>query len=170
MINTNLKRYGTKWVFNNSDVKEKIFNTMFKKYGCKYALQNKELYYKMINSYDIEKGYKNALIIRNYKDTNLYYQGSYEYDFLELCENKGIINEIENGNSYNYIPKHKKHGHRLLTDFSYNNYEIEIKSTYILEKQGGEDKINAKRDSVIYNGVDYILILDKNYEEFLRLI
>lgn len=105
---------------------------------------------------------------KKYKDTNLNYQSSYEKEFLEICEAKGILSCIENGHSYKYLDK--MHGRNLITDFSYQNYEIEIKSSWILEKQGGIEKIEAKRSTVENSGKNYILILDKNYQEFLEII
>ena len=106
-------------------------------------------------------GYKT----KRYKNTELYYQSSYEFDFLELCEKLSIINDIKNGNSYIY--ENNDFGCWMLTDFSIGNYEIEIKSNYILEKQGGLNILNLKRNTVEKTGKKYILILDKNYEEFL---
>jgi len=82
--NTNVEKYGVEWVFNSEEIKEKIFVTMKERYGCEYALQNEILKKKAHLSYDKEKGFKNAIIIKKYKDTNLYYQGSYEYDFFRV--------------------------------------------------------------------------------------
>lgn len=105
---------------------------------------------------------------KKYKNTNLYYQGSYEYDFLELCEKLNFIHLINNGNVYKYIDN--LNGFRMLTDFSFGDYEIEIKSTYILNKQGGLDLINKKKDNVESKGKKYILVLDKNYLEIIPII
>ena len=58
----------------------------------------------------------------------------------------------------------------MLTDFSFGDYEIEIKSTYILNKQGGLDLINKKKGNVESNGKKYILVLDKNYLEIIPII
>lgn len=117
----------------------------------------------------LKKDFKNSILIKKFKNTDLYYQGSYEYEFLELCEELDIIKDIKNGNSYNFLNEDKDFGLRTLTDFSYKNYEIEIKSTWILEKQGGWDKIKAKKRAIENKGKEYILILDKDYDEFKRL-
>lgn len=58
----------------------------------------------------------------------------------------------------------------MITDFSINNYEIEIKSSWILKKQGGIKKLNEKRKAVELAGKQYIFILDKDYSEFLEII
>lgn len=168
--NTNIEKYGCEWVFNNNEIKDKIFKTMIEKYGYKYALQNYNILNKQKDSYNIEDGFKNAIRIKKYKNTNLYYQGSYEKDFLELCGRMNILDYIKNGNCYNYLKEDNEFGIRTLTDFSYKDYEIEIKSTFILEKQGGESKLNAKRRAVEKNGKTYIFILDKNYNEFKKII
>jgi len=99
-----------------------------------------------------------------------YYQGSYEFDFLELCEKIGILNKIKNGNYYEYLKEDKIYGNKTLTDFSYLNYEIEIKSSFILEKQGGLEKLKAKKRAVESKNKKYIFILDKEYKEFINLI
>lgn len=107
-----------------------------------------------------------------YKNTKLTYQGSYEYDFLQLCENLNILEKINNGNVFEYLDKDKKlhNKHILKTDFSLDNYEIEIKSSWILKKQGGPSVLFAKKDAVENTGKKYILILDKDYTEFLYLL
>lgn len=107
--------------------------------------------------------------IKKYKNTELYYQSSYELDFLELCESKNILDKISNGNSYKYLDE--SHGHWLLTDFCLDKkYEIEIKSSYILKRQGGIFKIFEKKKSVENSGMNYIFILNKDYTEFLNII
>lgn len=100
----------------------------------------------------------------------LYYQGLYEKHFLDLCNEIGIIDEIQNGHSFEYLECDNKFGYRTLTDFSYKDFEIEIKSKWILEKQGGFEKIEAKRRSVENKNKKYILILDKDYTEFFIYI
>lgn len=99
-----------------------------------------------------------------YKDTNLYYQSSFEKDFLELCESLSILHEMTNGHVFEYVDIPG----RCITDFSINDTEIEIKSSYILEKQGGYEIIERKQNAVQSIGKNYLLILDKNYEEFLE--
>ena len=55
-------------------------------------------------------------------------------------------------------------------ELSIDDTEIEIKSSYILDKQGGETMLDKKRKAVQESGKNYLLILDKNYKEFLNLI
>ena len=53
-----------------------------------------------------------------------------------------------------------------MTDFSIGDYEIEIKSSYIMKKQGGVDAVFAKKKAVEFSGKKYIFLLDKNYSIF----
>ena len=46
------------------------------------------------------------------------------------------------------------------------DFEIEIKSSYILKRQGGLKKLFAKKRAVEITGKKYIFILDKDYREF----
>jgi ribosomal protein L34E len=147
----------------------KMKKAIQEKYGVDHILQlpkHREAASKRIIEYnsDPTKHYQ----IKKYKETNLYYQSSYEKDFLELCESLNILDRVKNGNSYEYLDKDI--GHRLLTDFSINDIEIEIKSTYILKKQGGLKVLNAKRKAVESNNKKYIVILDKDYSEFNDII
>jgi len=110
----------------------------------------------------------NFFKIKKYKDTNLNYQSSYEKHFLELCEQIGIIKNIKNGNIFKYSNTDTAKFY-MRTDFSIDNYEIEIKSSYILKKQGGISVLNLKRKTVEATEKQYIFILDKDYNEFLEI-
>jgi len=56
------------------------------KYNVEYPIQNKEIF---------DKAFISALKMKKYKDTELYYQGSYEKNFLELCNKLNILNKIK---------------------------------------------------------------------------
>jgi len=136
--------------------------------------QNPEILEKMIAS-RIENS-KKGLTWREtrfkkkrYRDTSLIYQSTYEYDFLEKCNDLGILNKIENG--------------PCLTSemYPYNYYEpdylfdksvcIEIKSWYIEELQERKypDIKHLKEQLVINSGYEFVYILDKDYDEFIDL-
>jgi len=128
---------------------------------CKYDENSK----RMIEyNRDWVKNHK----VKKYKETDLYYQSLYELEFLELCEELGVLDNISNGNSYKCDNKYLKN--IILTDFSIDNIEIEIKSSYIMKQQGGLKVLNAKRKTVENTGKQYIIILDKDYSEFLETI
>jgi len=116
----------------------------------------------------IEK-YKNGTLhikTKTYDNTSLTYQSSYELDFLNLCKTLDILNLVKNGNVYRYTDTD---GY-CITDFCIGNFEIEIKSTYILKIQGGIEIINMKKNAVESTNKKYVLILDKKYTEFLSLL
>ncbi len=165
-------KYGVNNVFQLDSCKDKIKKTCLVKYGNEYHQKTKifkdNCSKRAINN--IQNGISNIVIIKKYKNTELYYQGSYEKEFLELCEKYNILDKISNGNSYKYIEDDNKIGYRLLTDFSIGEYEIEIKSTYIMKKQGGIQTVFAKKRAVESTGKKYIFILDKDYNEFNNII
>jgi len=163
---TNMENYGVKYYTQTNKSKIKSSNRMKKD----NPMFNTNLIEKMVNTKltKTQTGEIKFYNTKKYKDTNLYYQGSYEYDFLELCEKLDFIHFILNGNVYKYIDN--LNHFRMLTDFSFGDYEIEIKSTYILNKQGGLDLIKMKKDNVESKGKKYILILDKNYSEIISII
>jgi len=186
---TNLKLYGVENIFQSDEIKQKIKKTMLDKYGYEKASKfpaNRKKSSKRMKIYNpmfdpvvakksndtfmenIASGKTKLYNTKKYKDTNLYYQSSYELEFLELCDSIGILDKIKNGNSYGYLDK--EYGNRMLTDFSMGDYEIEIKSSYIMEKQGGIRKIFKMRDIIESNNKKYIFILDKDYSEFLDII
>lgn len=162
-------KYNADNVFQTDKVKDKIKKTMQKRYDVDYPGQ---MYKNRIASskrmIKFNKSWFKNIRIKKYKDTDLYYQSSYELEFLELCEANNIIDRISNGNSYKYLTK--EFGHSLLTDFCIDNIEIEIKSSYILKKQGGMQVLNAKREAVESAGKRYMFLLDKDYSEFLQYI
>lgn len=162
-------KYNADNVFQTDKVKDKIKKTMQKRYDVDYPGQ---MYKNRIASskrmIKFNKSWFKNIRIKKYKDTDLYYQSSYELEFLELCEANNIIDRISNGNSYKYLTK--EFGHNLLTDFCIDNIEIEIKSSYILKKQGGMQVLNAKREAVESAGKRYMFLLDKDYSEFLQYI
>lgn len=178
-METNMKRYGYK-CFNPTKTKQ----TMLDLYGVEHISHTKEFRDNASNRmkesnpmYDKETALKvRDKNLKNYEDgtafnivkynDKLYYQSSYEYEFLELCESLDILDKVENGKSYNYLNSSK----RMLTDFTIGNTEIEIKSTYIMKLQGGKEVLDNKRKAVENSGSKYIVILDKDYSEFLEFV
>lgn len=151
---------------------DNLKRTMMKNHGVEHPSQiqknrdNSSIRMKINNPYFDENGDPKHCRSLKYND-ELYYQSSYEKHFLDLCADVNIIDKIENGHSYSYIEEDKSFGHRVLTDFTIGDTEIEIKSKWILEKQGGVSVIEAKRRAIESTGKKYMLILDKDYTEFL---
>lgn len=98
-----------------------------------------------------------------YKESELHYQGSYELDFLNKYSE---IFNIKNGKTIYYNrPNGKKAAY--ISDFYIEklNLIIEIKSTYTIKKEIDD----IKKEYTIKSGYNYIMILDKNYEQFIEL-
>jgi len=151
--NTNIERYGFPCVLQNEDIKRKIRNTNIEKYGVPYPSQSELFLNKVLK-----------LKIKPYND-KLYYQGTYELDFLNLCNKIGIIDIIKRGPTIKYNDDKVYY-----PDFFIDKYNliIEIKSkyTYNLHLEKNEKKMN----SCIDYGYKFMFVVDKDYKDFLYLI
>lgn len=173
---TNLKKYGVKNPFQSEDIKKKMKKTNLKKYGVEFPSQSANIREKMENTSLLNYGFKfptqnlnhfidrqkSSLIIKHMGD--LYYQGSYEKDFL--LKYKDVLH-IENGLSikYNHLDVDKiYHSDFYLPDF---DLVVEIKSTYWYNIHLERCQEKAKFTKKIHN---YIMILDKDYTEFEKII
>jgi len=177
---TNLKKYGVENPFQNKEIKEKIRNTNFKKYGYNYPMQNKEIHEKqkqtMTKKYGVENPVQNKEIhkkqqisgfkSKNYKNTDLYYRGTYEKHFLDFCFENNI--QVENGPSIKYSFDNKKRVYHSDFYLKEKNLVIEIKSNYYYKKY--LQKNLAKQKSCIDQGYNFIFINNKNYKIFQKLI
>jgi uncharacterized C2H2 Zn-finger protein len=153
---TCLQKYGVENAYQSKEIKEKIKQTCLKKYGVEYTHQNINI---------LNKAFKSAKVLKQFRNTNIWYQGSYELDFLEKYYDK--YPDIQRGPSikYNFNNKNKVyHSDFLLPSL---NLIIEIKSSWILNV---DIEINEKKTATINSGFNYIMILDKNYINFLQLI
>ena len=153
---TCLEKFGFSNPMQNELVKQKLSNIIFEKYGVYHPAQNADIYKKMI---------KNGYHILNYKDSELYYQGEYELDFLNNYYEK--IN-IKRGKSIKY----NFNGNECIyhPDFYFEelNLIIEIKSSYWFDMH--KDKNLAKQQICKENGYNFIFIIDKNYDLFNKMI
>ena len=87
----------------------------------------------------------NRAQIHTYNNTNLTYQGSYEKYFLELMDDKGLLNDISNGKSYNYKFNNKVRAYH--SDYLFNNFTIEIKSSWTYDKNGLDLDLRLKNET-----------------------
>lgn len=173
--NTNLKKYGFKSPAKNNLVQEKSKNFKKEKYNDEYFNNHIKFKKTMMKKYGVDnpmkyynfliKSQKNALKRLKYKNTNLYYQGTYELDFLLKYFNKlnitpGKLIKIvfENKNTIYY------------SDFFIPNMNliVEIKSSYWYNKY--LEKNIIKQIECEKLGYNYIIIIDKNYKEFEKFI
>ncbi|MCK9415221.1 hypothetical protein M0Q97_01020 [Candidatus Dojkabacteria bacterium] len=151
--NTNLKKYGVKNPFQSEIIKEKIKKSNLELYGVEYPSQNKDFFFKKL---------KSGLLIQHIN--NLTYQGSYEKDFI--MKYKDTV-KIENGLSikYKYLDVDKiYHSDFYLPDF---DLIVEIKSSYWYNIHLDRCIEKAKFSKKIHN---YIMILDKDYSEFEKIV
>jgi len=107
-INTTLKKYGVPYYSQTDECKERIITTNLKKYGvsnyakldeCKDKMRNTNLErygfpYAIQSNLFLNKALKCK--IKQYND-DLYYQGSYERDFLEICDKLNLLQLVKRG-------------------------------------------------------------------------
>ena len=137
---------------SSQEVREKIKNTYLK--NSELGLHNKETKFKK----------------KMYRNTGLIYQSSYEFDFLELCNELNVLDRIKNSPCFSdkdypynfYAPDY------ILDD----RYVIEIKSWYIenLQEKRCPGLLKIKEELVIKKGYKFLYVKDKNYTSLLRLI
>lgn len=150
-VKSMLEKYG--YISNSitEESKEKLKNTNLERYGVEYPMQVLEFF---------EKQQRNSKKLEYYND-KLYFQGSYEKDFLEHMYKLGMIDFIERGPyiKYNYLGENKRH----YPDFFIPKFNliIEIKSSYYYNKFLEMNK--AKMSECIKIGYNYIFIINKNY-------
>jgi hypothetical protein len=147
-IKSLFKTYGVDNAFKSDIIKEKIKETTKNKYGVIFNSQNYEIH---------KKQQINGFQAKQYKNTNIYYRGSYELDFLEKYYNK--YPDMQNAPSVKYTFDGKEKVY--FPDFYIPslNLIIECKSTYYYNKFLEKNKSKEFETRKYYN---YILILDKN--------
>ena len=153
---TCLNVFGVDNPMKNPIILNKLQNIIFEKYGVYHPAQNPEIYQKMINS-----GYH----VKKFRDTDIYYQGTYELDFLNRYYDQ--IN-IKRGERIKY--QYNKVDSYYYPDFYIKdlNLIVEIKSSRWFEEQ--KDKNLLKEKYCKMCGFNFIFIIDKNYEIFEKII
>lgn len=147
---THFDKYGS-WFSQTDEYNEKVINTNNEKFGEDYFQYTDEF---------ITKSYKTAFKIDYYNEIK--YQGSYELDFIKTYEyffkylSKPLIIE--------YYINDKKHIYH--PDFFFEKYNliIEIKSSYTYKLH--KEKCDAKKIKCLELNYNYLLIIDKDYNEF----
>jgi hypothetical protein len=167
---TCIERFGVDCVFKSEEIKEKIISDNIEKYGVKYYVQSNEYKMRNLERWGTEypsqneeihiKQQKSSLKIKKFNE-QIYYQGTYELDFLNSYYDK--INIIR-GKRIPYVFEEKNHYY--FPDFYLSDYNllVEIKSTYTYEISAEINQI--KKDSAIAEGFNFMFIIDKNYDEF----
>jgi hypothetical protein len=153
---TCLEKYGHEFYQNSEEYKQKVSETCLEKYGCNNVMQDNSIFTKQ---------FKSAFKFINYKDTDLQYQSSYEFDFLENFYSKIKITKLK---PIKYKDKTKTHYYYpdfYLPDI---NLVVEIKSNYTYKYDISKNKIKQK--TCEDNGYNFIFIIDKDYSEFMKLL
>lgn len=148
---------GYEHALQNPDSRKKFRETSLDRFGENHPMQNEKIFNKSIKS-----GFRS----KKYKDSTIYYQGAYEFDFLEKFYDK--IDSLTKGPRIEYYIDCKKHYY--FPDFYVpsRNLIIEIKSKYWNKKHLELNKI--KKEACLERGYDYILIEDLKYASFLKLL
>lgn len=156
---TNLERHGVENVSQKEEFKRKRTDTIIDKFGVENASQNKDIKKKKketsLKNFGVEhhlkdhdmfqKHFKAQFKIKEYKNTGINYQGSYEKYFLELIEEKGLLDEVRPGQSFEYEWKGQKHTYH--TDFVFRGRHIEIKSVWTYNKNGDDQELQSLNES-----------------------
>lgn len=152
-----LEKLGVENPSQSEKIKKKKEQTCLKNHGVKYGQQNKEIF---------EKTQKTRWNLKKYKDTNIYYRGTYEFDFLENFYDK--YPDIENGKGIKYFFEDNQHYY--FPDFYIPslNLIVEVKNSYLVKRY--TNNIKAKEKATIINSFKYIMIIDKKYNDFNKFI
>jgi hypothetical protein len=147
-----LDKWGVSNSFASEEIKEKIKEHYITNYGVENPQQVEEIHNKTI---------KSSFFCKKYKDTDLYYQGTYELDFLNRYYDKI---KIERSKLIKY--KIGKDIKIYYPDFYLPDYDlvVEIKSTYYWNKHLTSNL--AKMEHIKENKINFILVMDKDYREF----
>jgi hypothetical protein len=153
--NTMELKYGGN-TFKSPDLRKKYLKTMNERYNSSYTNQNELLF---------KKNQLSGLRLKQFKDTNIHYQGSYELDFLEHYYDK--LN-IKRSKSIKY--KINESNHIYFPDFYIPelNLIIEIKNSYLAKRD--KLKLSAKKYAVLKKGFNFIMIIDKDYSSFETIL
>jgi hypothetical protein len=153
-----LSKYGFISNSMTQESKEKLKSTNMERYGVEYPMQLLEFSYKQ---------QKNSKTIKYYNE-NLYYQSSYEKDFLDHCLKCDLLCYVSRGPTikFKYDNMMKVH----YPDFYIEKYNliIEIKSDYYYYKYLEKNKI--KLQTSIDLGYNYLFIINKKYDFFNNII
>lgn len=176
---TLLSKYGVENAFHLEYFKEKAKQTCLLKYGVEHPLQNNYIYKKIektcLSKYGVRhpsqfneihiKQQKSSLKRIHYHNSTLYYQGTYEKDFLDKYYNNI---DIENGPTIKY--NYEGDNNIYYSDFyiKSKNLIIEIKSDYYYKLH--LNKNLTKQKSCIEQGYNFIFIINKDYSKLNEII
>lgn len=148
------ENHGVENYVEHPDFKNKSEKTCMEHFGFRHQAQSPEIYKKIQNS---------LFTVKQFENTKLNYQGSYELYFLELMNQKELISEIFIPGTVNYTLNNNTHVYN--PDFEFRGKIIEIKSSWTYNKNGVdkelENKNHAKWNAVKITGKEIIILKSK---------
>lgn len=155
--NTIINRYGVDNVFKSDLIKNKIKNTLLDRYGVDNPTKNTEIF---------NKSQKNSLRILKYNSLDIFYQGTYELDFINFCIDNNIYFERGPVIDYNMNGKDRKY----YSDFYIPSLNLicEVKSSWTYSRDLEENEI--KKDFSEKLGYKFIFLIDKDYNKLKKLL
>ena len=145
------QNYGVDNPLKSPIIYERLKRTNLERYGVEYSHQNLKI---------LEKSQKSAKTLKKFRNTDLWYQGTYELDFLNRYYDK--YPDLQRGPSIKYIYNGKNRVYHPDFYIPSLNLIVEIKSTWILNR---DIEIEEKKKATITSGFKYIMILDKDYSD-----
>jgi hypothetical protein len=139
-----------------SSIIEKYKQTCLERFGVENASQCPEIFAKQ---------QKRRYEIHQFRDTDIFYQGTYEKDFLDKYYDKVKITKIKEID-YVFENKNKKY----FSDYYIPKFNliVEVKSSYTYERY--EEQNMKKEKSCIDLEYNFIFIIDKKYSELEKII
>lgn len=173
----NIKKYGVKCTLNTPTSIKKKKATWTKNYGVdnpsKSAKIKKQKEQVSLKKFGVKNPAQHILIhkkihkirSKKFRDSALYYQGSFELDFLEKYYDK--FPDIQRGPSFHY--KFGGNDKIYFSDFYIpsKNLIIEIKNSYLYKRD--KEIIFQKETAVKEKNYKYIIIIDKDYSKLNKL-
>jgi len=147
------ERYGVEYALQDKNIREKGKETCKKRYGVEHQSQNESIHQRQMKS-----GKK----IKKFRDTELWYQGTFELDFLDIYHDK--YPDIQRARSIKYMFEGKNKVYHPDFFIPFLNLIVEIKNSYYAKKD--KNKIEAKKQATLALGYNYIMIVDKDYSVF----
>jgi hypothetical protein len=148
-------KFGVDNVSSLESIKRKKSETTIKNYGVENPSQCPEIF---------EKAQKSGKKIKKH-NCGINYRGTYEKHFLDMCFEKNI--NVEKGLTIKYEFENKNKFYHSDFYLKEKNLIIEIKSDYYFNKFKNMNLM--KKKFTIKSGFNYILILNKDYDEFSEL-
>jgi len=169
---TYITRYHVEHISQLTEIKEQKKQTCFKNHGVSAGfadIEKRQLtcfnHFGVVNPSqdpDIHKRQQlGGFRVKQFKDNLIYYRGKYELDFLEKYYDQY---EIINASFIKYKLNNKNKVY--FPDFYIPslNLIVEIKNSWLAEKD--KEILQAKEKATIASGFQYIIIINKKYDEF----